>query len=554
MDVCWKPLGGISALVALLGASGCTFNQPARFRTPFLPPALAVPAPPNIEEPPEINPFVNEMPANFLMSLNITDRASRADLTIARANQAFQRGKAAYQSNDIKTARIEFDSAIDMLLEAFDQDPANRQELDGKLDEMTDAIHRYDLAGMGASAVVDDGKFEKAPLEDILDMTFPVDPKLKDKVREQVAATVSQLPLTVNDTVLGYVSYFMNHGHKTIVNAIQRSGRYRPMIQRILDEEGVPQELIHLAQAESGFIPRAMSKKAAGGMWQFVKFRGNEYGLKQTPLTDDRMDPEMATRAAAHHLHDLYSEFGDWYLAIAAYNCGPMVVEGAVGRTGYADFWELRSRGVLPAETTNYVPIILAMTIMEKNAAEYGLDGIQMDAPLDYDTVELSARTSFALVSDITEMPISELAALNPAVLKSMAPAGYSMHVPKGSGNGLMAALQTVPADHRDAWRMHLVGTAETLADVAKRYSVTASSIVAANNLASPQAEAGDRLLIPAVLRAEPPAKRPVVQVAAHKKPAASKGGSSKASPAKNKAAAKPAAKHPVTVARSGAE
>src|ERR1035441_7263182 len=246
----------------------------------------------------------------------------------------------------------------------------------------------------------------------------------------------------------------MNHGPKTIVNAIQRSGRYRPMIQRILDEEGLPQELIHLAQAESGFIPRAMC--------QFVKFRGNEYGLHQTPLTDDRMDPEMATRAAAHHLHDLYSEFGDWYLAIAAYNCGPGVVEGAVARTGYADFWELRSRGVLPAETTNYVPIILAMTIVEKNAAEYGLDGIQMDPPLDYDSVELSAKTSFALVSDITETPLSELAALNPAVLKSVAPAGYSLHVPKGSGAQLMAALQLVPPDHRDAWRMHLVGNSET--------------------------------------------------------------------------------------------
>ncbi len=160
------------------------------------------------------------------------------------------------------------------------------------------------------------------------------------------------------------------------------------MIQRILDEEGVPQELIHLAQAESGFIPRAVSRKAAGGMWQFVKLRGKQYGLMQTAYTDDRMDPEKATRAAARHLHDLYNEFGDWYLAIAAYNCGPGVVEKAVERTGYADFWELRNRGVLPAETTNYVPIILAMTIMEKNAAEYGLEGSAMDPPLEYDTVE----------------------------------------------------------------------------------------------------------------------------------------------------------------------
>ena len=254
---------------------------------------------------------------------------------------------------------------------------------------MVDAIHRFDLAGLGASASVEEDKFEKAPLEDILQMTFPVDPKLKDKVREQVAATVSQLPLSVNDTVLGYINYFSNRGHKTIVAATQRSGRYRPMIQRILDEEGVPQELIHLAQAESGFIPRAVSRKAAGGMWQFLAWRGQEYGLMQTRYTDDRMDPEKATRAAAHHLHDLYNEFGDWYLAIAAYNCGPGVVEKAVERTGYADFWELRARGVLPAETTNYVPIILAMTIMEKNAAEYGLEGVQLDPPLEYDTVEV---------------------------------------------------------------------------------------------------------------------------------------------------------------------
>ena len=544
-----KPLAGICALVALLATAACSFNRPSRFRSPFLPPAPAAPAPAHFDDPPEINPFVGQMPPYLLTSLQLTDRASRADLSIQRANQAFQRGKQAYQSNDIPTARREFDSAIDLLLDAFDQDPSNRQELDNKLDEMADAIHRFDLAGMGASAMVDDGKFEKAPNEDILDMTFPVDPKLKDKVREQVAATVSQLPLTVNDTVLGYINYFMNHGHKTIVNAIQRSGRYRPMIQRILDEEGVPQELIHLAQAESGFIPRAMSRKAAGGMWQFVKFRGNEYGLHQTPLTDDRMDPEMATRAAAHHLHDLYSEFGDWYLAIAAYNCGPVVVEGAVARTGYADFWELRSRGVLPAETTNYVPIILAMTIMEKNAAEYGLDGIQMDPPLDYDSVELSAKTNFTLVSDISETPLSELAALNPAVLKSVAPAGYSLHVPKGSATQLMAALQLVPPDHRDAWRMHLVGDSETLADIAKRYAVTLSSIASANNLSSPQAEPGDRLLIPAVLRAEPPAKRPAVHTAAHRKP-----GSSKTTPAKSKTAAKTRAKSPVIVARSRAQ
>jgi membrane-bound lytic murein transglycosylase D len=426
-----------------------------------------------------------------------------AEALVQQAYLRLQHGKVLYQSGDIGNARKEFDTAVDLMFAASSQDPGDRQIFGLRLDEMVDSIHRYDLAGLGAA---DGGseRWEQAPLEDILKMTFPVDPRLKVKVREQVAATVSQLPLMVNDAVLSYITYFSGRGHRTAVDAIQRSGRYRPMIKRILDEEGLPQELIHLAQAESGFYARAMSSMAAGGMWQFVKFRGNEYGLKQTPFTDDRMDPEKATRAAARHLHDLYSEFGDWYLALAAYNCGPNVVESAVSRTGYADFWELRGRGVIPAETTNYVPIILAMTIMEKNAAEYGLEGIQLDPPLEYDTVEVSAKTSMALVSDITDTPLPELAELNPAVLKGVVPADYAVHVPKGTGTQLTAGLEMVPPEHRDAWRMHRLGIGETVADVSKRFGVAASALIAANNLQSHEPSDGDRLVIPAVVRQAP--------------------------------------------------
>jgi membrane-bound lytic murein transglycosylase D len=394
----------------------------------------------------------------------------------------------------------------------------DRQQYERQLDEMVDSIHRYDLADLGAAAPVDQEKFEKAPLEDILQMTFPVDPKLKDKVREQVAATTSQLPLSVNDAVLSYINYFSNRGHKTLLFGLQRSGRFRPMIQRILDEEGIPQEIIHLAQAESGFMPRAVSRKAAGGMWQFLKFRGQEYGLQQTAYTDDRMDPEKATRAAARHLRDLYHEFGDWYLAIAAYNCGPVNVEKAVEHTGYADFWELRSRGALPAETTNYVPIILAMTIMEKNAAEYGIEGFQLDPPLEYDTVETTAPTSLTLVADILDLPFAELAALNPASLRGMVPAEFSVHVPKGSGHQLVAALQLIPANHLDAWRMHRVLASETLATIGKRYGVTSASIVSVNRLESAQAVEGDRLLIPSVQRVQAPMVKKTVTASARRK------------------------------------
>ena len=245
-------------------------------------------------------------------------------------------------------------------------------------------------------------------------------------------------------------------------------------------------------------------------MWQFVKFRGNQYGLMQTPYSDDRLDPEKATRAAAHHLHDLYKEFGDWYLAIAAYNCGPGAVEKAVERTGYADFWELRARGALPTETTNYVPIILAMTIMEKNAAEYGLEGINPDPPLEYDTVVMTAKTSLALVSDILDSSIPELSELNPSILKTTVPADYPLHVPKGTGPQLMAGLELIPADHRDAWRIHRLGIGESLVDVGKRFGISLTSLVSVNNLPAPEASEGDRLIIPAAVRVEPAPKKPV--------------------------------------------
>ena len=513
-------------LLALAITAGCGYNQPTRFQMSFLPPAPKNAQVVELPEPPPLEPnlfLAADEPAILVPKLPPPTRRTHGDDMMARAERRYQSGKRYYQTKDLPNARREFDAAIDLMLEASDQDPGDRQEFERKLDEMTDAIHRYDLADLGAAASLEQGRFEKAPLEDILEMTFPVDPKLKDRVRDQVAATTSQLPLSVNDSVLGYINYFSNRGRRTLLNGLQRSGRYRPMIQRVLDEEGVPQELIHLAQAESGFLARAVSRKAAGGMWQFVKFRGNEYGLKQGAYTDDRMDPEMATRAAARHLRDLYHEFGDWYLAIAAYNCGPGVIEKAVERTGYADFWELRARQVLPKETTNYVPIILAITIMEKNAAEYGIEGFTLDPPLEYDTLQTGGTTSLTLIADVLDTPLPELADLNPASIRGKLPENYPLRVPKGSGNMVMAALQLIPVNHLDAWRMHHVAPGDTLATIGKHYGVTPAAIVATNHLDAPQAVEGDRLLIPAAPHMEAPLRRPVASAARRRTGASSR-------------------------------
>ncbi len=490
----------LSLLVLILFPARLLFSQQSHFQTAFLAPAairltnpaIAATGVTPIVVRSEHLPYLNEV-ANEGKPFQPTS----SDLLIQQAEERFRNGRKFYKAGNFDGARTEFDAAIGLMLRASDN-PTDRRLFESHLEEMVDTIHRDDLSGMGAAASEEVPGFDKAPLDDIVNMTFPVDPLIKGKVQSELKLTTSALPLVVNDTVLSYINYFNGRGHKTIEAGLQREGRYQAMVSRILAEEGVPQELIHLAQAESGFLPRAVSRAAAEGMWQFVKFRGNQYGLMQTPYSDDRLDPEKATRAAAHHLHDLYNEFGDWYLAIAAYNCGPGAVERAVERTGYADFWELRDRGVLPKETTNYVPIILAMTIMAKNAPEYGLDQIVPDASIEYDTITTVSPTNLALIGDLTETPVPELMQLNPALLRSIAPANFEIRVPRGTGAQVAAALELIPAERRAAWRSHRVEEGESLSSVAKLFNLPANQIAAVNDLKD-EPTPGERLLIPAV-------------------------------------------------------
>ncbi|HEX5227313.1 MAG TPA: transglycosylase SLT domain-containing protein [Bryobacteraceae bacterium] len=492
-------IAGFGLLAALL-ATGCATKQQQAFKLSFLP-STPAPVVPTFEAPPQVatNFYASDSPDLVQRALAAANRPAEVDSRIAKARDHVDAGKRFYQLNDLDAARREFDAALDVLLSAPDSLP-NRQRLETELDQITDTIYRYDLEGLGSSATQQaEVVYDKSPLDSILTMTFPTDPNLRPKVKEEIEATVSQLPLQENDAVLSYVHYFStDRGRKVLISGLRRSGRYRPLVQRILDDEGVPQELIYLAQAESGFLPRARSYKQAVGMWQFVQFRGRQYGLMQGPGTDDRLDPEKATRAAAKHLHDLYAMFGDWYLAMAAYNCGPGCVERAVERTGYADFWDLKRLNALPKETANYVPIILAVTIMAKNPKDYDLENLDMDRPMEYDSLELDTPTSLALIADAADRPVSEIQDLNPSVLRSAAPAGYALRVPKGSLPTVMAALDMVPANHRADWRLHRVVAGETLAEIAHRYSTPVASLTAANQHASADAPiAGDLLVVP---------------------------------------------------------
>jgi membrane-bound lytic murein transglycosylase D len=534
-----------ASAVLMTGAlAGCTAARKQPFQMSFLPPATAraISRGQITEAPPEIAAsayFHRETPRILNLSLETPPRSAQIEARLRRAEELFQAGKRLLSQGEIDAARQEFDRAIDLLLDTSEAAP-DRQQAERKLEELAERIHRLDLEALGAAEPDPLLTFEKAPIDDLTGLTFPIDPRQKTKVRQELEATVSQLPLEVNDAVLGYINYFSNgRGQRTVVAGLRRAGRYSALISRILDEEGVPQELIHLAQAESGFMPRAVSRKAATGMWQFVRDRGREYGLGQSPYHDDRLDPEKATRAAARHLRDLYQQFGDWYLAMAAYNCGPMNVERAIQRTGYADFWELRNRNVLPRETANYVPAILAMVIVVKNAKDYGLEAVEPDPPLEYDTIEMTAPTHLALVADATDQPLATIREMNPSLLKSLAPAGYQLHVPKGSSSFAAAALGLVPEAHRNAWRIHRAASGDSLASIAKRYGTTVSSIQSANRFLDAEPGAGEMVVVPAPLRAETrsvarkasrssgsksasrsTSRRPASRLAARKKPA----------------------------------
>jgi membrane-bound lytic murein transglycosylase D len=237
-------------------------------------------------------------------------------------------------------------------------------------------------------------------------------------------------------------------------------------------------------------------------MWQFMAQSGEVYGLQRSWWVDDRQDPEKATHAAARHLKDLYNQFGDWYLAMAAYNSGASTVQHAVERTGYADFWELYKRGVLPQETRNYVPIIVAVTIIAKNPEQYGLERVKPDPEQQLDQITIGYPIDLRLVAECVDSSVDYLQELNPSLLRMTTPKDqpFILNLPAGSRDKYETAIALVPQDMRTYWRYHHVEYGDTLPTLARKYHTSATSIQEANNLSSDSSDdlkAGSKLIIP---------------------------------------------------------
>jgi membrane-bound lytic murein transglycosylase D len=419
---------------------------------------------------------------------------------IAKAEKERQAGEDEYSSGNKDAAKEHFDRASNLLNDASSEIHSDSR-VQREYDRILEGLKKLEATALQPADTSDEQeKTEPAPIDEANEVTnYPVDPSLKAKAAAEIKATHSDLPLMMTDQVAGYINYFSSRGRGTLERALTRSGRYRAMIERILREEGVPQDLIYLAQAESGFHPYAVSRAGARGMWQFMGSRARAYDLHRDFWMDERQDPEKSTRAAAHHLRDLYNQFGDWYLAMAAYNSGPGTVQSAVKRTGYADFWELYRRNVLPKETRNYVPIILAVTIMAKNPSQYGLDTIVPDPKMAYDTVTINYPVDLRLVAECVDATPADLQDLNPSLLRMTTPKGrFDLHLPVGSSEKYQAAIMPIPPAMRLWWRYHQLAPGETLMSVARSNHTTLKAIADANHLdASADLDTGAKLIIP---------------------------------------------------------
>jgi membrane-bound lytic murein transglycosylase D len=417
---------------------------------------------------------------------------------IERVEREYQTGQTNYATGHLEAAKANFDRAVDMLMQG-PVDIKSDDRLQREFDKIVEGVHNLEMAALKVGDGFSEQKAEPAPIDEANDVTFPVDPTIKARAEKELQKTASDLPLVLNDYVAGYINFFTSRGHGSLVQSWQRSGRYKEMIRRVLKEEGIPQDLMYLAQAESGFHPLAVSRVGARGMWQFMHYTAPGYGLQHSWWVDDRQDPEKATRAAAKYLKDLYKQFGDWYLAMAAYNSGAGNVQRAVQRTGYADFWELYKRNVLPLETKNYVPIIVAMTIIAKNPAQYGLTPDQMEPPEAADKVAVNYAVDLRLVAEAVDVPLDLLADLNPSLLRMVTPkdAEYQLKLPAGTKEKFENAIAAIPEDKRVLWRYHKVGPEDSLDSIAKKYRASPKAIAEVNNLESNDVTPGSKLIIP---------------------------------------------------------
>ena len=303
----------------------------------------------------------------------------------------------------------------------------------------------------------------------------------------------SAYPIAVNPQVQRFLDRFTGARREVVNLWAGRAGRYLGMIRDVLKARGLPEELAYTAMIESGFNPVAVSRAGAKGMWQFMAGTARGYGLRVDPWIDERLDPEKSTIAAAAYLRDLYTMFGSWTLAQAAYNAGEVKVSRAIRATGSSDFWTLAKTDRLRMETRDYVPAIHAATLIAQDPGRYGFEFIDA-GPLAVETVSVPASTDLRRFAPRTGIALETLRTLNPVLVRAITPPGdaWQLKVPAGTRDAVMTALArpdkpTPPARSPRGGTLrpaasrgdvHVVRPSDTVGSIAKRFGVPVSDVL----------------------------------------------------------------------------
>ncbi|MEO8585063.1 MAG: LysM peptidoglycan-binding domain-containing protein [Acidobacteriota bacterium] len=404
-----------------------------------------------------------------------------------QSTELFFSGKALALAGEADCARGAFRDALETFRAAAR--PGNPADL-AFAAELYDSIALYRPAIEAGSRVAE---VERPPAEDPRDSLVATAPlpsadeieKAKKEIAAAPAGTGFDIPIVVNDAVLRAVAFYQFRTPMSFAAALKRSGRYVDLMRGILKEEGVPEDLVYVAMIESAFKYQAHSRAAAHGFWQFIPGTGKRYGLKRTASYDERSDPVKSTRAAAAYFRDLYEMFGDWHLAMAAYDAGEGKILRSLQRTGARDFWDLSAGSTLRRETRDYVPFVLATALIAKDPARFGFDVVP-DSPLSWETVSVKKSTDLARVAELTGNTLPDLQLLNSELRTRSTPHGvpsYEMRVPVGAAALLAPRLALLPSSPAVTEKRIVVKKNESLQKIARRAGVSVAELCDWNDL-----------------------------------------------------------------------
>ena len=297
------------------------------------------------------------------------------------------------------------------------------------------------------------------------------------------------IPIVINDQVEYFLDYFQTKFRKRFSLWLARSTRYIPMIKKIMNEHGLPEDLVYLAMIESGFSNKAYSPAQAAGMWQFIRETGQRYGLKINSWVDERKDPVKSTRAAAKYLSDLFRQFGSWYLAAAGYNAGENKIARALVMYNAQNYWEITADhcGYIRDETKQYVPKLIAAALIAKEPEKYGFNEIPYYPPLSYEEVTLPGSVELKEVAAAAGTDLSTLLDLNSELKRWITPptgSEYLLRLPPGTKDRLMENYaQLIKPKPRTLYAHHKVRKGEPFSTIARRYGVKAEMIAKINRI-----------------------------------------------------------------------